>query len=414
MTTPIVLQDKGWGAAFAEGMAPLLKALEERKQRQLQQQQILTQMGELKLQQDKFAEETKRRNEQKKGLEEAAAAATQQYQSLGQPGDVEKEIAGIYGTGDPQLIDNLNKKYQRLQVKQAINQIGQKYAASVGGDMSQLTPEAQLGMLQEMQQVDPENTSIGNNISTLMASIRPKTNQNRQANVKVDAAMAKQLGLGPEAVGTYHAVATDLQTGARVDLGEVAPPYQTRFAEYGDVDQRSLARAALRGREAFKTISVAPAPVQDEVANALTTIEAGARFPTTLSDLVGLGTEVATRAHMSDAGQKALNAFWDVLAAEGFGEGGKQLTRAEWDKNFKPLAWFTTDSPASRLDKLKRLNLRWRTRAKQAGPAWDRIKNLSMDDADMHLQTVGALEDFAAQARALLENNQPKQPEEQP
>lgn len=374
---PIILQQEGMGDAIAKGLAPLMQALQERKQRQLQQQQVLAQIGQLKLDQDKFAEDTKARNEQKKGLEQSVEGAVAQLQGLGETGPIEKELRGAYATGDPKLIEAVNDKIQRLTVQSKMKEIAGRYKDSVD-------PMSQYRQAVEILQADPTpaNASIVATLGSQVFASAPR-GQWLRANTK-------------QQDGSYHAMATNAESGEKIDLGEVPAPYTERFAEYGDMGQRVSARTALRMRNSYDEISkyIKNDAVMNEAANALTISEGAATTPMNLGQFLGYVSNAATATQASPEAQVVLNNMFEFLAAEGFGEGGKTLTATEWAKAVRQLAPLSGEAAASRMDKYKRMGVRWRTHVRQAGPAWNKLKDLTPDEADGELKRVDELEEF--------------------
>ena len=87
MTTPVIpaseiIQQPGVGDRIGAAIEPFMAMLKERKDRAERQQQLMTQLGQLTLEQNKFDEEKRQQNEKMKGLKEMSAGLQQEIGKL--------------------------------------------------------------------------------------------------------------------------------------------------------------------------------------------------------------------------------------------------------------------------------------------------------------------------------------------
>lgn len=397
MTSPIVLQQPGWGEALQKGLAPLLAALQQKQQQDMQQQQLVTEAGHLKLAQDKFAadqEETKQRKQQlavaQAGLEKRlkaleAPAATPQAQPPQQPGvpvgaglggslptmqmpqqppppsigepplATAASIRMLVAEGSPQSLKAASDLLDEEVTYRRAQDVLSKYGAGA------TTPEGRATLIAQMSGADPRRAqALGQMFQTM--ENRPRT-------------QIRSL-LGND--GQYHDTLVNMTTGERVeDLGPSRASWVERLLKWGDADQRTRAQGAGRMYLAWKNMDNLKGNRNAfaEAAKVATAIGAEMQFPTNIGDFTAEATRIAAQQNVSEDAQQILNNLWDFIAAESFSNGGKQLTRMEYTLSTRALAPVSGESDASWREKFQKMRSRWTTQARLAGGAWSLIKD---------------------------------------
>lgn len=154
---------------------PFIQMMRDRRDREQRQQQIMVQLGQLKLAQDKQAEDMKQQSAVKKALLAQVAGATQALQGLNtEQSETEKRLAALAESGDPQVFQQgLVQMGRELVAKQKVN-IKQKYEQMAQDRGSPLTKSERAQMFLEFAEADKENApSWAGAANTLEVSTRP-------------------------------------------------------------------------------------------------------------------------------------------------------------------------------------------------------------------------------------------------
>lgn len=365
---PTITQEPGLGDRIGAAIAPFLEALKERREREQRQQQLMTQLGHLKVQEEELADRKRQENERAKGFKEMGAGLMQEIGKLREPGPLQQEISGAMQSGDPQLMEAVMTRIRRAGGIERVTQVRQQYAEQAKQSGGRLAPEQQLAMFEDMLAADPDSPNagtLGTVINTLRVGQRPKTMRTKVESV--------------ERGGKTMRVLINMDTGAEIaEVGDAPETYYDFLTKYGRNSQESAARAAVRFGNAIGKIEklAGDQSVVDETAEALTLIEGAGRFPWQLGDLAGFSTRLYQQGKISAGAQIMLRNFYDVLAAEGFGEGGKQLTKAEWDIATRAFMPLMGEAPEAFAEKMQAANTRFKTHWTQGGPASERLLDL--------------------------------------
>ena len=348
MTSPPVpiQQLPGVGDRIGAAIEPFLQAMRERNEREQRKQQLLIQMGQLKLQQDRDAEERKQTNEKRKGLEEMGAGLKQEIAKLNEPGPLTREIQGAMQSGDPQLMEATMTRVRRAGANERVMAVRQKYGEMAKQSGGQLTPDKQLALYDELLVADPDNPNAGaiaNVANTLRASLKPKTAKwvKGQAEKQPD--------------GTFRNVWRNLDSGEVRVGGAVSTPYTALIEGQGTVDQRSLARVSTQMRLAqngMERIETESPDIQAEVAPMLAKLELAGNLSI---PIVGKNPEVALRQfglqELSPEAQEYMTHVFNWRAAKVFSDGGKQLTATEIIEAARGFMPFVGETDASKAAK---------------------------------------------------------------
>mgnify|MGYP001557958373 CR=1 FL=1 len=97
-----------------------------------------------------------------------------------------------------------------------------------------------------------------------------------------------------------------------------------------------------------------------------------------LADLASYTAQAVAQGSISEGAQVMLNNVYDLLASEGFGRGGAQLTPAEWAAAIRSLAPLVSESDASWQDKLARMERRAKALEVSGGPATRRQREAGL------------------------------------
>src|SRR3990167_5223859 len=260
-------------------LAPLLAALQERKARQVQQEQIMVQQGQLSLQQEEFKAKQQELAQQRKALEQQGQAFKQGLGELSAPGPIESELQAAAQTGDRETMEFTMKRISRQLKLQELATVKQKYiqAAQAKGGFA---PTEQANMLREFLVTDPDNPNAGawaNAANQLEAAERA---QRTAANQWVKGQAEKQVD------GTFHNVWYDKMSGERRVGGQVATPYTALIQEQGTSKQQDMARVATQMRLAQRGVTdledaalAQNRNIETEIAPVLAKLEAAGNLP---------------------------------------------------------------------------------------------------------------------------------------
>lgn len=368
MTSPPVpiIKQEGIGDRLGQALAPLAAMLEAKREQQNKMQQFYIQKGQIAAQLEQLDEQKRQFNEQQKSLKEAGqsvsdllshASSDEGFQQL------YSQAAGkLVAAGAQTAVKSLADQIHEREVQGQFRLVAQKYAKAAGGDLSKIPPEQRLAMLYEMQAIDPENTGIANNISTLTAAQRP-----RQGSW---AKSVENVG------GQWRTIYRNPQTGEEKMGGIAATPGTAITETYGRTDQTVSARAGLNMRLGLDTMKSAMASnpsVADEVAPVLSKMAIAKGV-----NVLGLSAEQALGQYglsdLSPEAQEYLTGLFNWRAAKVFGEGGKSLTINEIVEATRQFMPYPLEDEKSRAAKWKMIEDQTTAMENSGGPATQQIR----------------------------------------
>lgn len=391
MTTPVIppaqfIDVPGVGERIGQAIEPFLAMLKERKDRAERQQQLMTQLGQLKLQQDQFADEQKQRNALKKGLEgqvkEIAQSMAKNEQEVG---PIEKRLGELAGTGNPETFWNGIAQMRREQSDQRTRAIQTQYAQMARHRGTPLTEEERIQMHSDIVASDPTNPMIQGQVGMANA-LRGPGGQGPVRQVRGESirqlrqqfpGMAQGMAIDPAKM--YH-VQYEPGTGRPIAvMGEATANWTDRLNAWGDVKQRDSSGFGLRlhnGLANVVKLTRNREDVREEMERAITIIETAGTLPLNLDDISQRLTQMSVNGQISEDGQIATNSMFDVLAARAQQGAGLTLPAHEWAIQVRAIAPLVGDKPGTFNDKITRL---WKERERllrQGGPATDLIRDL--------------------------------------
>lgn len=355
LAPPVPIQQMpGADDRFQQAIEPFLAAMKERREREQRQQQIMAQIGQLTLQQEMFAAEQKEGNERKKGLLQMGEALKKQLGELQRPGPIEEEISGAMQSGDPRLMEAIQKKVQVAGEQERLDAVFARYQQLAEKQGGRLTPEQAAARYDDMASAAPSNPNQGawtNAANGLRGGLR------QQQGKWIPSQPARQ----PD--GSWRKVYVNNVTGEeRVGRGEVATPFTAMTEKYGTaghgryIVSANQMRSAMKSMEAIEKAPDWPA-IHDEVANFLVKLEAvgGARWP-----IAGTAPEVALRQFglqdLSPDAQEYVVANFNWTGAKNFGDGGATLTAMEVAQATRGFAPSPGEDPQAIAEKIRQRN----------------------------------------------------------
>jgi len=266
--------------------------------------------------------------------------------------------------------DDRSKTLRLLHGLSALAGMGDKVAASIAGPLSNVLAA----------QYQNEFIKLGGN-NQLFRNMGPGEDPRLVATNKVTppSALRFDTRIRPGADGEAHMyeylVDPENPNGPRkeVDRGRAFPPGSAVSGERGTQDMRNAAMAGVKIKRNFDEIKTLgdDRDAREQAAALIATLSAtrGLKW----RNVYDITARWVANGALSKNGELLANALFDIMAAKGFGEGGKALTDLEWDVSTRSWGPVGTESDESWARKLENMNVEWKSqRNKATKPIWDR------------------------------------------
>lgn len=346
MTSPLpageIIQLPGVGDRIGAAIAPFLEALRERREREQRQQQIMAQIGQLKLQQDEHAEKLKAANEIKRALAEQVTGAAEALKGLeNTPGETTTRLSALAKIGDPKVFfEGTEQMGRELGTKQR-KQIEDAFTRMAEERGSPLTPSEKAMMFYRFAKVDPANAGAWTNAANTQEQLSRPRGTNVTTRIRGSDVLTHAQN-NPEMLPEGMTIDPSKMYNVRVDtagkpltvMGESTQTFSERLAEVGDVDQRNSAEfgGLLNNGLARLLPATRTKEMRNELAKALTVIE-GARTGPKTFNINEMAEYVANQAQMgliSPTAQIGLLGMFEIASARAKKFGGLVLPPFEW------------------------------------------------------------------------------------
>lgn len=424
MTAPVFLPPaETIGQTLQPSVSALVAALQEKRQREQRQQQLLMQAGELKLAQDKFKAEQEATKERKQRLDQAQKDLERALETL-QPPPAASPVAPPGGvpseptptTGASTSAPTLSSPVPQAQTpaipspaQTALPPLGPVptspeqvpmgeppliTAASVRMLMADGSPEAlraasslvydelQYRRAQTVLSLSDTDVKTPEGRATLIARMAVVDPQRAQALSQMYQTMGNrmrsQIVNAPGADGMYHIKLIDMNDGQVLqDYGRSRDTWVERLNRVGDPDQRRRAEGAGRMFLAWNNLNNLKSnkAAFAEAARAATAIGVEMQFPFAIGDFIAEANRVMAQQNISGDAQVILGNLFDFIAAQAFADGGKTLTRTEYTLGTRSIAPVAGESSDAWNDKFKRMESRWVIQKNLSKDAWNFIKD---------------------------------------
>lgn len=365
MTSPPVpiQQMPGVDDALQGAVEPFLAALKERREREMKQQQIAAQIGQLQLQREQFETEQKDKREQLNAMKDAAAALSDEYKKAGAPGNYERILQGGAGSGNLQsaigAISNLEAMRtgisRKAKQQQLIDNFAPLMAAGDPGKMFEYVARASAE--------DPDLAGPLSNLANLV--VRQGTQDGRWA---IDTQLI-------EGVAKRVIVRGD---GTRQVIGDALPLQRENRPVMGEREKASVAAMAIPLQERLRQMEIADYTVGNRVyAKVAKAYGAGGFAARLLGKQDPRVIEASVEATMSDEERRYYSDAKGLLSAVIPGLAGKVVTGNELVTHGAPM--FSTGTGDERTIKAKSANrdARIRNAVAESGDAFaDRVWEL--------------------------------------